>query len=123
MVWRKLGIYVLLLSVMLFSYHGCRYKEQTFKIEIKNRKAKIPMEVFRVKQGEMVTFWCTSDETATIHLHGYNIEQVVKPERPTVFTFKSYATGRYPITAHSFGKLAPGKTKEEKPLVYLEVLP
>jgi hypothetical protein len=64
-----------------------------------------------------------SDETATIHLHGYDIEQVVKPGVSTVFTFKAYATGRYPITVHSFGEPSPGKAKEETPLVYLEVLP
>ncbi len=123
MALRKLGMYTLVLSVLLMSYHGCRFKERTFNIEIENRKAKGGMEVIQVKQGEMVTLWCATDETATIHLHGYNIEHVVKPGKSTVFTFKAYATGRYPITAHSFGEPTLGKPQEETPLVYLEVLP
>ena len=123
MTCRELAMYSLALSVLLFSYHGCRFKEQTFKIQIENRKAKGSMEVIQVKQGEMVTLWCTTDETATIHLHGYNIEQIVKPGKSTVFTFKAYATGRYPINAHSFGAPTPGKPQEERLLLYLEVLP
>ena len=123
MISQKFGVFMLSLSVLFVVFPGCKFKEQTFNIEIQNRTVKGDMGVIRVKQGEMVTLWCSTDETATIHLHGYNIEQIVKPGKSTVFTFKAYATGQYPITAHSFGEPSPGKAQKETPLLYLEVLP
>jgi hypothetical protein len=59
----------------------------------------------------------------SIHLHGYDIEKVITPEAPTTFNFTTYATGRFPITAHGFGAHAHGGGHEEAPLLYLEVHP
>jgi hypothetical protein len=123
MISRKLGMLLLSLTVWLVGCPGSGSVEQTFSIEIQNRTVPGDIGVIRVNLGDMVTLWWATDETATIHLHGYDIEQVVKPGVSTVFTFKAYATGRYPITVHSFGEPSPGKAKEETPLVYLEVLP
>jgi hypothetical protein len=58
-----------------------------------------------------------------IHLHGYEIEKVIKPEAPLTFSFKAHATGRFPISAHGFSAQAYGGGHGDTVLVYLEVLP
>jgi plastocyanin len=98
-------------------------KVQAFTLEIHHRKVSSGMEVIRVQQGDKVTLRWTTDERVEIHLHGYDIEKVVKPGVPVEFTFEAYATGRYPITAHGFGEHSHGQKLGETPLVYLEVLP
>src|SRR5215831_16577790 len=101
-----------------------------FHVEIKNRKVPKELNVVRVKQGDQVTLKWTTDETTTVHLHGYNIKKEIKPGEATLFTFKAHATGRFPITSHGFGEQANNKDKQaheahrqEAPLLYLEVLP
>jgi hypothetical protein len=76
-----------------------------------------------VKQGDTVTLRWTADEPVAIHLHGYEIEKTIKPEAPTVFSFKVHATGRFSITAHGFGAQAHGGGHGDTVLIYLEVLP
>ncbi|NIO09191.1 MAG: hypothetical protein GTO40_14740, partial [Deltaproteobacteria bacterium] len=102
---------------------GSGSEEQSFTIEIRNRTIQGTMDTLRVKQQDRVTLWWTTDETVTVHLHGYDIQQVVKPGVRAVFTFQAMATGRYPITAHGFGESQPVKVQDEIPLLYLEVLP
>ncbi|RMF91076.1 MAG: hypothetical protein D6736_05735 [Nitrospinota bacterium] len=117
------GLCLLVLAAWLTGCPGTGSEEQSFTINIRNRAVQGDMDVLRVKQGDRVTLWWMTDETVTIHLHGYDIEQVVKPGVSSVFTFQAYATGRYPITAHAFGNLPAAGDQQEIPLLYLEVLP
>jgi len=123
MILQRLGLLMLSLAVLIAGCPGSSSKEESFNIRIQDRAVTDDMALIRVNQGDMVTLWWTTDEVATIHLHGYDIQQIVKPGVPTVFTFKASASGRYPITAHGFGETALGKAQEETALVYLEVLP
>jgi len=123
MIFRNFGLLLLSLAVLVTGCPGSSSKEESFNIKIQDRAVTDDMALIRVYQGDMVTLWWTTDEVATIHLHGYDIQQVVKPGVPTVFTFKADASGRYPITAHGFGETALGKAQKETALVYLEVLP
>jgi FtsP/CotA-like multicopper oxidase with cupredoxin domain len=102
---------------------GTEAQEPTFTLEVRGRKVVSPAGPIRVKQGDTVTLQWITDEPVAIHLHGYEIEQVVKSEAPLTFSFKAHATGRFPITAHGFGAQAHGGGHGDTVLVYLEVLP
>lgn len=78
-------------------------------------------DVVRAKEGDSIVLNWTADETAEVHLHGYDIELTVKPGPAQSMTFKAFATGRFPITQHGHG--ADGKTAHSGALGYLEVLP
>lgn len=87
-------------------------------ITLHNRKVVRDNNVIRITQGEEVELFWTSDETANLHLHGYDIEFKVTPDAPTPITFTAHATGRFPITSHGFGNQHGHNT-----LLYLEVYP
>ena len=68
----------------------------TVEIIIEQRKIKGDKNVFRVYQGEHIELLVVSDETVSLHFHGYDIEFKVNPDRPAVVPFTAYATGRFP---------------------------
>ena len=78
----------------------------------------------RLTQGERVALHWITDKTLRIHLHGYDIEKVIKAGDDTVMYIEAYATGRFPITMH--GDTQSHKHNHhgsEKTLIYLEVHP
>jgi hypothetical protein len=89
-------------------------------ITIRNRKVVRNNNVIRITQGEEVELLWSSDETANLHLHGYNIEFKVSPDAPTSISFTVHATGRFPITSHGFGDQ---HGNGHVTLLYLEVYP
>jgi len=91
---------------------------------IEKRKLASGTNPLRVRQGERVTLAWLSDEAATLHLHGYNVELVLEPGAPATMAVHAYAAGRFPLTAHRFsGKPAHGSGQKERALLYLEVHP
>lgn len=90
-------------------------QERAFDLKIEAGKVAGGTKTIRVKQGEQVSLRWTSDEVATIHLHGYEIEKTLKPGERAVMSFKAHATGRFPVETHQKGKHVT--------LLYLEVLP
>jgi hypothetical protein len=93
-------------------------ERRTLDIEIKGRKV-AGKTVVRVKQGEQVFLRWTTDESVTVHLHGYDMEKKLKPGESVILDVRAHATGRFPIEAHEFG----GKKTKHITLLYLEVLP
>jgi hypothetical protein len=87
------------------------------ELAIQNRALPRERRVIGVKQGDEVTLRWTADAPVTVHLHGYDIEQDVKPGTPTVMTFTARAAGRFPIELHG------GKGVKETTIGYLEVQP
>ena len=122
-VQRYTPLLVVLMVVWLGSLSASEAKDQSFTLAIQNRKVTGDVHTIRVQQGDRVMIHWTTDETVTIHLHGYDIEQVVQPGTPAVFDFKAYATGRFPVVAHGFGAHGHGQSHRETPLVYVEVRP
>lgn len=104
-------------------------EERSFSLAIANRRVVSPEKVIRVGQGDTVNIRWTTDETAALHLHGYDLEMVVKPGAPASLEFNAHATGRFPITLH--GEPGQGSRHDhgsghghgEVTLIYLEVLP
>lgn len=93
--------------------------ESVFDLAIRARKISGGSNVIRVTQGENLRLRWTSDEAATLHLHGYDIETAVRPGATASMTFTAYATGRFPLEAHGFADRQSGETT----LLYLEVYP
>lgn len=80
----------------------------------------------RVRQGDMVELRWTSDEAATLHLHGYNLEIAIDTSAPAQLRFKADLAGRFPVAAHDFGRASTrsgGKHQRETTLLYVEVQP
>lgn len=97
--------------------------EATFSLRIEHGQVPKALRVIRVKQGDFVRLLVSTDRTATLHLHGYDIERQVKLGRVTEFAFKAYATGRFPIHLHGEDAQSRAGAKTEVPLLYIEVYP
>jgi FtsP/CotA-like multicopper oxidase with cupredoxin domain len=78
-----------------------------------------PAGVIRLKRGETVELRWRSDEPATLHLHGYNIETQVAAGSTSSMRFVARATGRFAIETHGIG----ANKHLERTLLYLEVHP
>jgi hypothetical protein len=74
-------------------------------------------DTIRVKQGDDVELAWSSDKPIELHLHGYDIEVHVAPDKPAVMSFKATIPGRFPIEPHGRARGTPHA------VAYLEVLP
>jgi hypothetical protein len=90
------------------------------ELVISERKVQLEDKTIRVTQGESLELVWQSDETAELHLHGYDISFEVSPEAPAIVTFEARATGRFPVTSHGFGG---NKGHGHEALLYIEVYP
>ena len=99
---------------------------RVFELRVEKRRLSGGVRTLRVFKGERIELRWTSDEATTLHLHGYDIEAAIVPGTPAIMSFEAYATGRFPLAAHGFGKRegSPGAaTQQEATLLYLEVHP
>jgi heme/copper-type cytochrome/quinol oxidase subunit 2 len=93
---------------------------KSIEIRIEGRQVVGDSNVFRVDQGTQIELVVTTDEAASLHLHGYDIEFAVTPEEPATVSLTAHATGRYPVTSHGWGG---GHEHGHQTLFYLEVYP
>jgi hypothetical protein len=121
------SLWWILLATLLFFFvpmlvHADADEGVVKRIElvISERKVQLEEKTIRVTQGESLELVWESDETAELHLHGYDISFEVSPEAPAIVTFEAHATGRFPITSHGFGG-EQGHGHEA--LLYIEVYP
>ena len=75
----------------------------TFDLDIRHGNLPASMRLIRVKQGDVVTLRCTTDQPIVLHLHGYDIERRIIPGPPAEMTFTASATGRFPVHVHAQG--------------------
>lgn len=94
------------------------------KVEIRERHIE-GEDVIRVMEGAAVEIHLLTDETVTLHLHGYDIEVKVKPESTSVMRFVANANGRFPVTSHGFGAINQSTEAGHghSALFYIEVHP
>jgi len=108
---------------------SAKMPEGAIAIDIKNGEV-IGKNVVRVKQGDRIVLYVTSDRKIALHLHGYDVERTVRPDSPAIIAFTANATGRFPVTSHGV-TVADAAHKEEsghdghgeKAVIYLEVHP
>ena len=92
----------------------------TIEIQIQERHVVGDKNTFRVYQGMRVKLVVTTDEAASLHLHGYDIEFNVTPGKQATVSLTAHATGRFPVTSHGWGG---GHDHGHQTLFYLEVYP
>jgi heme/copper-type cytochrome/quinol oxidase subunit 2 len=73
-------------------------QEQTFDVEI-SEGTMTPNEI-SVDEGKEVVLRITSDAPLEFHVHGYDLEEEVKPDEPAELAFDATNTGRFAIEDH-----------------------
>lgn len=85
-----------------------------FDLRIENDRLSGELKVIRVRRGDAVEINWSADRRTVLHLHGYDIEATIEPDRPRTMSFTARATGRFPIETHG---------RRHSVLIYLEVHP
>jgi hypothetical protein len=96
--------------------------EVTYALTIANGRLPANMRLIRVKQNDVVKLEWRTDKPISVHLHGYDIEQELKPGTVTEMTFTARATGRFTVEPH-VGKTPSGGHAHGAVLVTIEVYP
>ena len=96
--------------------------EVTYGLTIANGRVSDNMRLIRVKQNDVVKLEWRTDQPLTVHLHGYDIEQELKPGTVTEMTFTARATGRFTVEPH-IGRTPSGGHAHGDALVTIEVYP
>jgi FtsP/CotA-like multicopper oxidase with cupredoxin domain len=96
--------------------------EVTYALTIANGRIPANMRLIRVKQNDVVKLEWRTDKPTSVHLHGYDIEQELKPGTVTEMTFTARATGRFTVEPH-IGKTPSGGHAHGDVLVTIEVYP
>ena len=89
---------------------------RTIELALKDGRLPDTQRLVRVQQGDEVTLTWTTDRPYTLHLHGYELEATLTPDKPATVRFTAGATGRFPMEIH-------GPRGEERTVGYLEVHP
>ena len=71
-----------------------------FNLDIQDRTLDQESPVIRVKNGDTVVLFITSDEAGTIHLHGYDLEDELGEEGITRMEFVANLEGRFAMAMH-----------------------
>ncbi len=71
-----------------------------FNLDIRDRVLEQEATVFRVKNGDTVVLFITSDEAGTLHLHGYDLEDELGQEGVTRMEFVANLEGRFAMAMH-----------------------
>jgi heme/copper-type cytochrome/quinol oxidase subunit 2 len=77
-------------------------QDRTFDVSIESGSMS-PKEI-SVNQGDTVTLRVSTDEPTELHVHGYDLEQEVEPDREAEIDFEADLTGRFEIEDHETEK-------------------
>jgi hypothetical protein len=116
-VRRAAVIRLLVVPVLLALSASSGAEQREFDLAIRGGELPKASQLLTVRQGDEVTLRWTTDAPLTIHLHGYDIEKTLFPDRPAAMHFSARAAGRFPIEIHPQGR------GRERTLGYLEVHP
>jgi hypothetical protein len=71
-----------------------------FDLRIENGRLAGNARTIRVRRNDVVEINWSADRRTVLHLHGYDIEATVGPDRSQTMSFTARATGRFPIETH-----------------------
>jgi hypothetical protein len=120
--FRRLLASILALSLSSALIVAAVAAEVTYALTIANGRVPDNMRLIRVKQNDVVKLEWRTDQPLTVHLHGYDIEQELKPGTVTEMTFTARATGRFTVEPH-IGRTPSGGHAHGDVLVTIEVYP
>jgi heme/copper-type cytochrome/quinol oxidase subunit 2 len=102
---RWIYLVTVIISIIGIGY-GCSgsglSKAILLDVSIENRVMN-PEDIVITHQDK-VTINITSDKSGSIHIHGYNIEQVFEKGKQAKLEFQAYATGKFNIAFHGSGQ-------------------
>jgi hypothetical protein len=119
---RVLSVFVLALCLSSTISTAAGATEVTYVLAIANGRVPDNMRRIRVKQNDTVKLEWSTDKPISVHLHGYDIEQDIKPGAVSEMTFVARATGRFTVEPH-IGKTQSGGYAHGDVLVTIEVYP
>ncbi len=134
----RVWLLLVLLHLLVLREAIATEKSDVSRIElwIENRQVKgdlnesssqsVSLTKVAVRQDDWVEIYWHTDETVSLHLHGYDIEQVIKAGGTAMMQFRAHATGRFQITAHRFGEPSTEEdhgSGHHTALLYFEVHP
>jgi len=104
---------------------GVQAAARKFEIRIEQRRVPQAQRVLRTTEGERVELRWATDEPVVLHLHGYDIETRVAPDKPAVTLFTARLTGRFPVAVHvpDRGSSAKSSSHHHVTLLHVEVHP
>jgi hypothetical protein len=116
---RRTISWLLVVVVAAFAF-PCQSQSERFDLQIENGRLTDSRKVIAVQRHDRVEINWRADRRTILHLHGYDIETTVGPDKPEAMTFVARATGRFAIEIHA----PPGEGKSRHAvLIYLEVHP
>ena len=77
-------------------------RDRSFEVSIED--GEMSPEEISVHRGDTVTLHVGADEPTEIHVHGYDVEQEVKPGKRAKIAFEADLTGRFEIEDHETEK-------------------
>jgi hypothetical protein len=98
--------------------------QEVRRFDLALKAGELPKEqrTIKVKEGDAVELRWTSDQAVRLHLHGYDIEVVVKPGEPTVTALKARIPGRFSVDRIQEQK-KPGAHQHGGKVLFFEVHP
>ena len=114
--WTRALIRLLAVFLLLTPTHTWA-ETLTFEVTIRDGSTVSP-PVLRARKGDSIVINWTTDVPLVIHIHPYQVEQEMTPDKPARMDLLASISGRFPVEAH-FASRAPG----HKVVAYLEVLP
>ena len=106
---------VLAMGLVLVATGGGLAEPRLFELALKEGRLPESQRLLRVRQGDEVTLKGTTDRPFTLHVHGYDLEAKLVPQRAVELRFTARATGRFPLEVHGAGT--------ERTVGHLEVHP
>ncbi|MEV6327258.1 hypothetical protein [Streptomyces sp. NPDC051909] len=76
---------------------------RTLAVTITGDSVQPPPSRVEVRQGERITLQVTGDHTDTVHVHGYDRELPLTPDRTATLTFTADRTGLFEVETHESG--------------------
>jgi FtsP/CotA-like multicopper oxidase with cupredoxin domain len=115
-----LGVLNATTDTRLLSIAAAQTSAHKLSVAIENGKANTG--TVRVTQGEEVEITVSCDQSAELHMHGYDLSVEPRPGTPATFAFVAKIAGRFPVEAHRMG---PAGKEKRRPgaLFYVEVHP
>jgi len=93
-----------------------------FDLQIENGRLTDSRKMIAVQRYDRVEIHWRADRRTILHLHGYDIETTIGPDKSETMTFVARATGRFAIEIHP--PAGEGKSSHhDTVLIYLEVHP
>jgi uncharacterized cupredoxin-like copper-binding protein len=86
---------------------------QTFAYQIQDGHVLSGPETIKITEGETIIITASSNANDELHLHGYDKEVLLEPNKPATITFTANKTGRFELELH----------KSDKVIATLEVQP